>query len=126
MGIKSRIVVVDDVPTIGELLVRFLSKKDYEVISFTKGTDALEYLKQNQADLVITDMYMPDMNGLEVIKNVRDIRINLPVILMSSYVDQEILDELKAIGIDNYLRKPFDLIALEQNIAKILLKNINK
>ena len=122
MDVKPKIVVVDDVPTIGELLVRFLSKKNYEVSSFTNGKNALEYLKQKQVDVVLTDMHMPEMNGLELIKGIKIIRQDLPIILMSSYVDQDILDDLTAEGICDYVKKPFDLSALEQIIAKTIKK----
>ena len=122
MDVKPKIVVVDDVPTIGELLVRFLSKKNYEVSSFTNGKNALEYLKQKQVDVVLTDMHMPEMNGLELIKGIKIIRQDLPIILMSSYVDQDILDDLTAEGICDYVKTPFDLTALEQTIAKAIKK----
>lgn len=120
--VKPKIIVIDDVQTIGELLVRFLSKNNYEVITFSTGKDALEYLKKNQVDLVLTDMYMPEMDGIAVIKSIKNIRHDLPIILMSSYIDQDVLDELNTAGIFDYVKKPFDLVVLEQLIARMVKK----
>jgi DNA-binding response OmpR family regulator len=100
---------VDDDPSIGQCLSLFLRGQGYEVSCFTDGRRVLEHLKTNRPDLLITDIQMPAMSGLELIKQVREIKPTLPVITMSGAWDEATSYELSKLAVNVYLPKPFDL-----------------
>ncbi|HLD36454.1 MAG TPA: response regulator [Planctomycetota bacterium] len=111
------IVVVDDEPSIGEILTKFLTRKGYGVASFTNGHRALEYLVSSDARLVLTDINMPEINGIEVIRLARIIKPDLSFLVMGSRLgDEDINQELAELGISDYIHKPFALEALAQAI----------
>ena len=112
---KPKIIVVDDEPAIGELLTRFLAK-NYEVTGFTEAEKALEYLKTNEVNLLLTDMVMPEMNGIELIKATRELKPNLPILLMTGTPNSELMKAVVELGISDYLVKPFQLDSLEKVI----------
>jgi DNA-binding NtrC family response regulator len=76
----------------------------------------LEHLKEHQIDLMLVDMRMPEMNGLEVIKTVKSTSPVLPIMVVTSHIDQEILDELSKLKVYDFIIKPFDLATLEKKI----------
>lgn len=121
--LNPKIVVVDDEPAIGELLVNFLGQEGYEITSFTSGKKALAHLKTKPVDLLLTDLRMPEMNGLDVIKATKKTKPDLPIMAMSGSPDSEmieIIDELRKLGVSNYLKKPFTLNYLKQVIVQTL------
>lgn len=119
--LKPKIMIVDDEPFIGELLTRFLSKRGYEAISFTSGQKALTYLENNPVNLVLTDLVMPEMNGIELIKAVKALHPNLPILVMLGWVPEpELMDDLIKLGIPDHIAKPFTLKEIETTIASRL------
>ncbi len=120
-GIK--IMVVDDEPAIGEILTRFLGKKGYEVVSFTDGRKALDYLKSNPVHLVLTDINMPEMNGVEVVRSAKELKPGLSFLVMASRLgDEEIEQGLAKLGFPDYIHKPFELDAMAKAIEDKLGK----
>ena len=115
------IVVVDDEPSICKMLTIFLSRKGYGAISFTDGYLALEYLVDSPARLVLTDINMPELDGIGVIRLAKTIKPGLSFLVMGSRLDDdEIKQELAELGISDYFRKPFELEALAQAIEQKL------
>lgn len=113
--------VVDDEPSIGKMLTTFLARKGYGVVSFTNGYKALEYLVDSPARLVLTDINMPELNGMDVIRLARAIRPEVNFLVMSSCLDdEEVKQGLAELGISDYLRKPFSLEALAQAVEQKL------
>ena len=109
-GIMKRILAVDDEPDILELLVEVLRTEGYEMLAASDGMAALNLLAGSGADLVITDTMMPRLDGVALIRLMRqrpDLR-NVPVIMMSA-AGRRALDGL---DVSTFLHKPFDLIAL--------------
>ncbi|MBU2470438.1 MAG: response regulator [Proteobacteria bacterium] len=114
------VLVVDDESMITELLVRLLSEKGYEVSSATDGSEALDFLRGRACDLVISDVRMPRLDGLQLLKALKDLNPRLPVIMISGYDDTTtVVSALKA-GAENFLAKPLDLDELDQVVAKTL------
>ena len=103
----SKIIIVDDDPSIGRCLALFLREEGYEVVCFADPRVALEHLKTSHQDLLVTDIQMPEMSGLELIA--RAIKPSLPVITMSGAWDEETSYVLSKLGVRWYLAKPFDL-----------------
>ena len=116
--LKPKITVVDDDPEIDQLLTKYLTKKNYVVTSFISPKRALEYLETSSVNLMLVDMNMPEMNGLEVIKAVKESKPKLPIILMSSeFPNTERMDEMIKLGVSDFISKPFELNCLESKIA---------
>lgn len=114
------ILVVDDESVIIELLARLLSEKGYEVSAAVDGREALEFLRGHTCDLVISDVRMPRLDGLRLLKAVKDMNPRLPVIMISGYDEASVVVEALKAGAENFLAKPLDLDILEQVISKTL------
>jgi len=112
---KPKIMVVDDEPQIGQILTRFLAKHNYRVIFFTSGKEAIAYLKNNTIDLLLTDLQMPDLTGLEIARQVKTLFPALPVIVMSGSASGQARDEIFSLGAD-FILKPFELTDLLERI----------
>jgi two-component system, cell cycle response regulator len=119
---KSVILVVDDQPQNIELLEAYLVPQGYEIVKAASGEEALEKLIHNQIDLVLLDVMMPKMSGIEVLKNLRaDEKTKaIPVVMVT--VLKEIEDKVKALeaGCDDFISKPFDKVELLARVKSIL------
>jgi two-component system KDP operon response regulator KdpE len=103
---NSRILVVDDEPQITRVLRRSLSSQGYEVQVAEDGEEALAVFKQWQPDLVITDLSMPGMGGLELCRRIRKIS-SVPIIVLTVKGEESIKVEALDTGADDYITKPF-------------------
>ena len=84
------------------------------------GKGGIEQLSNFKPDLVLLDVKLPDMSGIEVLKVCRKISPGTKVIVNTGYVDQSLIDEVEEIGHDAFLQKPFDLEQLKQEIDRLL------
>lgn len=120
-NLKANIAIVDDDPAIGELLSKFLNTKNYTVNCFTDPFLALGYLKNHPVNLLLTDLHMPKMNGIELIKATSQFKPDLPIILMSGTYDPSLLDELDRLKDSQRIAKPFKLETLERIIVQTII-----
>lgn len=118
-----RILVVEDDKEIQELITYFLTKEGYEVDRASDGLEGLKLLKENKNDLVVLDLMLPNLDGKNFTKIVRDISSEYgePVIIMLTAKTEieDVLDGLE-IGADDYIKKPFDPRELVLRIKKFL------
>ncbi len=123
---KSRILVVDDYPALVTLTRHKLIQKGYEVITAQNGADALDLVRTEYPDLVISDVEMPVMDGYVLCSKIKnDSRLSqIPVILVTSMVSSEQLMRGIAAGADNYLTKPYDDETLFNKVEELLLNPI--
>ena len=120
-----KVLVVEDDPMvrmINEQYVRM--NKDFCIASSVKnGQEALDYIKENRVDLVILDVFMPFMNGVEFLKKLREQKLKTEVIMVTAANDTATLEETMHLGVIDYLVKPFALerfqVALEKFTAKM-------
>jgi len=119
---NKKILIVDDSATIRNLVKLALKLDGYEITSAIDGQDALEKLGKINVDMLITDLNMPNMDGRELIRNVREIPefANLPIIVLSSLSSSKDISITMEIGADSYVTKPFDNLKLRAEIAKFL------
>ncbi len=127
---KPVILVVDDQSQSVELLEAHLVGQGYEIVKAASGEEALEKLSGGQIDLVLLDIMMPRMSGLEVLEKLRaDEKTRLiPVVMVTALRETE--DKVKALeaGCDDFISKPFDkieLLARVKSILKIIRVQIN-
>jgi len=114
----SKILIVDDEPAQREMLAGFLKKRDFEVRAASGGVQALEKYSDFFAPLVITDMKMPDMNGLELLEKLRDLNPFVQVIMLTAYGTVETAVEAMRKGAFGYLTKPVNLDELLVSLKK--------
>ena len=119
MGNKSKILIVDDEPMIRRILSTRLTMAGYEVVLATNGEEALECFKKESPDLVVLDVMMPKMNGLEVCQELRK-TTEIPIVMLTALGD--VADRITGLqlGADDYLPKPFSPKELEERINAIL------
>jgi len=119
---KYRILIVDDEQNVCDFLEEFLKFKGYAAFKASSGDEALRSLKEKDTDLILLDILMPGMSGLEVLENVRKLYPNLPVIILTGVKDKRMVDDTLNMGAADYICKPIDLDILEQSISNNLLK----
>lgn len=108
--------IVEDDPATRRLYKFLLANVGYPVLEAEDGVAALDQLAQNRCDLVITDMNMPRMNGMELIKAIRRDYANTYVIMITAFGTPDTEKQALRIGADDYLAKPFDFEELERRV----------
>ncbi len=111
-----RVLVVDDEPDAVELLQEFLTSKGYEVITAQGGEEALRSVKEDRPHLILLDVRMPKMNGLEVLKRVKEIDREVGVIMVTAVNEEETGRQALSLGAFDYITKPLDLKYLERSL----------
>ncbi len=118
---KKKVLIVDDEPSVGELLRdvfgRFDHGHQYEISTASDGADALMLLLRQEFDLVLLDMYMPRLSGLALLKEMRGLRLNVPVLMITGNKDPKAAGEAISAGVLAYVPKPFDMVHLEHLVA---------
>jgi DNA-binding response OmpR family regulator len=114
---KKRILVVDDEPRIGKLLRVKLNLSGYDVITTTSGAEAIELVRTHEPDIMLLDLLMPDVTGMDVLDKVRSFS-QIPVIVFTGR--SEIARFAKRFGANDCIAKPFDPDALVEKIGLIL------
>lgn len=117
-----KIVLVDDEPTVVDVLTGMISALGHEVFSYTSPDSALLRIETGPVDLVIADLIMPGINGLELLRRVRRIDPELPYILLTGNADLESAIEALRLEADDFLQKPIDLFHLEFRINQSLAR----
>lgn len=119
----ARILIIDDDPSLLQLFKQFLSGEGHIVSSASNGKEGLSLMKQQRPDLIITDIMMPEMDGLEVVREIRKSHPGLPVIAMSGgmrNVPINFLPHAKKIGACRVFEKPVSLATLLEAVNELL------
>jgi excisionase family DNA binding protein len=106
-GARPRVLVVDDEATIRDLLSKTLALAEYDVDMAPDGRTALDKLRIIPYDLLITDLKMPGVDGLTVIREARRLKADLPVIIITGFSNEASAIEAVNLGVSGYLTKPF-------------------
>ena len=113
---KDKILVIDDEASVCSLLKDFLIKKGYEVATATSAREGIEKLKTERPKVILLDIRMPEMSGVEAIKRIREIDENVGIIMATAVMDEKIAQETVRLGASDYILKPFDLEYLERSL----------
>lgn len=117
----TKILVVDDEVKECELLRRFFEKKGYTVITSNNGMDAIEKVQNESPDVMLLDIRMPGMGGVEVLKCVREFNKKIGIIMVTAVMDEDIAKSAMKLGADEYITKPIDLERLEMHVLVDLI-----
>ena len=115
-----RVLVVDDDEKIRQLLMDTLSALGYNTIGAPDGNEALSILKKRKMDLVIADIRMPTMNGIDLLKAIKSTQPNLPVLIITGYDFNYAMDQAMEAGADGFLAKPFRIGKIEELMTNVL------
>lgn len=114
--------MVDDVPSITLAIETKLRRDGYECVVRHTAEEALETLRRERFDLVITDVRLPGMRGIELLRAVKEREPGLPVIVMTAYPEVTLAIEAMKLGADDYLLKPFEIGDLSFSVERALAK----
>lgn len=115
---QATVMVVDDEPGIRDIVSRALESFGYECATASDGAEALRCLESHPSDLVVADLEMPRMRGLELIERFRARDSETPVIIMTAFADFEFAHKALRLRVSDYLVKPFDSLAEVQAAAE--------
>lgn len=122
---SKKILLIDDESLVVKTIHKLLTKTGYVVVSCTTGADAVKAADLEAFDLIISDIRMPDMNGVETIKKIREHLSAkklkpIPEILMSGFADPQTVKDAEALGAKDFFYKPFDLQEFMTSVKKVL------
>lgn len=106
---KGKLLIVDDQFGIRILLSEVFQKAGFETYQAANGIQALEIVKEQNPDLVLLDMKIPGMDGLEILKRMKTINKDIRVIIMTAYGELDMIQEAKELGAITHFAKPFDI-----------------
>jgi two-component system NtrC family response regulator len=115
---EFRILLIDDEPAQIISIKSFLKRRNYTALSANSGLEGMAVVRDGNIDLVFTDFRMPDMNGLEVVKALKDFNPEIPVVVMTAFSDTEDAVKVMKEGAFDYLSKPVNLDELEALVEK--------
>ncbi len=121
-GSHQRVLIVDDEPALVELCEEMLAEIGYEPVGFHSSTQALQRFRADPArfDVVLTDEAMPDLSGTELVREIRRLRPEMPVLLMSGHGGTQLAERAAAVGVSALLRKPLQARDLAESLARAL------
>jgi len=115
-----RILVADDEVKICALLKKLLEREGYRVTTVNDGGSALKEMVRQRPDLLISDIQMPGMDGLELSRRVRNLDADLPIVLITGYASMETAVMALREGVSDYITKPFSIAELKGVVGRIL------
>jgi two-component system response regulator (stage 0 sporulation protein F) len=122
----SQILIVEDVSATAWAVAESLRDDGHEIETAASAEDALEWLKGKSVDLVITDVRLPGMSGIRMVKRLRAGRRRLPVIVLTAYGTQDVLDELESCDVYAVFDKPFRVDQLRRSVREALVSEVSR
>ena len=113
----GRVLVVDDEPEVRLVLTEFLESRGFQVTAAESGARALAVVDSVDPHVVLLDVTMPEMDGIETLKRLAALKPGLPIIMVTANADVDITSRLVAMGAADYIPKPFDLDYLGQAVS---------
>ena len=110
----KKILVIDDEELVSESLKKLLKREGYEASVARSGVEALAKIKDAEFDLIVSDIRMPDMNGIDIVKKIRvhlkeSGKRPVPEILITGFASEDNLEEAKKLNVADYIYKPFNI-----------------
>jgi DNA-binding response OmpR family regulator len=124
-GFARRVLVVDDSPTYGNALLTELQIDGHDVVLAENGVDALLFLERHRVDVVVLDIFLPDINGIEVCRRIKASpkTANLPVLMLTGQEKSVVRADAIAVGADEFVVKSRDLEAIRNKLRTLLVRN---
>lgn len=123
--IKGHILVIDDDKNVVKILERFLTNKNYKVTVADNGTDGLTKFKEEKPNLVLLDVTMPGMSGVETLREIKLLDPSAKVIMLTGIQEESVVKSCLDLGAVEYITKPFDCNFLGKVIESKLGSSLN-
>ena len=120
MAAKNRILVADDEEALRNVLSSELEGEGYTVKSAADGQEAITLVQMNDFDLILLDIKMPNVDGFEVLKYVKDHAPKTKVVMLTGFADLKNAIESKKLGAEDFVSKPYDLVDLLTTVERVL------
>jgi len=117
-----KLLTVDDELDVCEFIRDFFTQRGYKVFIALNGKDALAVVKKEKPKIVFLDVIMPQMNGLEVLRQIKETEPGIKVIMVSVADDKETKEKALALGADEFIRKPFSRRYLEEVVIQKVIE----
>jgi CheY-like chemotaxis protein len=115
-----KILVIDDEPSIRSLLDTLLRRKGYDVVLADSGRKGLELFRREYPDVIVLDLKMPEMDGLTVLRQIHSLDPKKPVIILTGAGNTEAEQQVRALGVTEYVEKEFSLHLLGDSLKRLL------
>ncbi|EKN64875.1 two-component response regulator [Neobacillus bataviensis LMG 21833] len=122
---KEKILIVDDQFGIRILLNEVFQKEGYQTFQAANGVQALDIVTKHDPDLVLLDMKIPGMDGIEILKRMKVIDPDIRVIIMTAYGELDMIQEARDLGAITHFAKPFDIDDIRAAVRKHIPQNAN-
>lgn len=122
----KKILIIDDENLVRSVINIALTNKGYKVYEADNGKTGIQMFIDIDPDIVITDVNMPEMSGIEVTKNIKENKVDADVVIMTGYGTEELIIEALRVGASNYINKPVDFKELFNILDSIILKRENR
>jgi CheY-like chemotaxis protein len=116
----AKILVIDDEPGIRDLLDTLLRRKGYDVVLAESGRMGLELFRRERPDVIVLDLKMPEMDGLTVLRQIQNLDPRKPVIVLTGAGTAEAEQQVRALGVTEYVEKEFSLHLLGDSLKRLL------
>ena len=117
---KGKMLIVDDQRGVRRLLEELFKREGWEVICAGDGLEAIKYVEQQLPDLILMDVKMPNMNGLEATHEIMKKNPNIPIIMMTAYGEIEVVKQALDAGVKKCISKPFDIMLLRDMVNELM------
>lgn len=115
---RAKVLIVDDQFGIRTLLKEVLQKDGHEIYQAANGFQALDIVKNHAPDLVLLDMKIPGMDGIEILENIKKINDTTRVVIMTAYGELDLIEKTKGLGALDHFSKPFDIDEIRNAVLK--------
>lgn len=119
-----KVLIVDDESDMCWLLSRIFQDAGYELITALTGEEALTKVEKEEPELVILDVKLPDISGIEVLSTIKKVKSEIVVIMISAYGTEEMRKEAMRIGAYDFIDKPFNVEALLRTVRKAIVNKV--
>ncbi len=118
----GKLMIVDDNEGVRHLVSRWLQRAGFSVTQAKDGAEALDLIKKDPPDIILADIRMPKINGLELARMVKREFPNTKVVLMTAYSSPQTIAQAKREGVDDYLEKPFTQDQVEKTAREVIMR----
>ena len=119
-SVPKKVLVLDDEETIVKPIAHLLRQRDYEPITATQWTDALDALERERPDLLLLDLKMPTVEGSSMLEFIREQGYAIPVIILSGGISNRVMEQLTPFGVEAFVPKPFEVSHLAEEIERVI------
>jgi len=120
--VSGKILIVDDQKGVRRLLEELFKKEGWEVRSAGDGLEAIQKVEELVPDLILMDVKMPNMNGLEATHEIMERNSGIPIIMMTAYGEIEVVKQALDAGVKRCISKPFDIMELRDMVNKLMME----